>query len=184
MIIPARIRRTAVKTVTQIVVNLRNIIFALAVSVVIWVAISFQIFPVITIHVQNIPVTTAPTAVMLENNLEITPQTAEAVSETSVQIAGKRRDIGSLSSGDFKAYLDLSDVDRPGEYNVKIVVTPNRENITYSIVSNNTTHIRVIETMTREFPVIADLSGIKVRDDMKIDSDSVIVKPEKVTVKG
>ena len=155
--------------------------FAFVIAVVIWFAISFQLFPTVTEHVPNIPVTAAPTALMLEKNLEISGST---IADTNAVVTGKRFDISKLSAADFKAYLDLSEVDRPGEYTVKIIVQPQSENFGCEVVNSNTAHIKVIETLTREFTVTADLSGITVRDDMKIDTNSVTIKPDRVTISG
>ena len=52
--------------------NLKTIIFALVIAVIVWFAISMQIFPDVTTHISDIPVEVKATEYMTENALSVT----------------------------------------------------------------------------------------------------------------
>ena len=65
--------------------DLKNIIFALVIAIIVWFAISMQIFPDVTTHVGDIPVEVKATDYMTQNNLSVTDGYVDKV---SVQILG------------------------------------------------------------------------------------------------
>ena len=69
--------------------DLKNIIFALVIAIIVWFAISMQIFPDVTTHISDIPVEVKATDYMTQNNLSVTDG---YVDKGSVQITGKRYD--------------------------------------------------------------------------------------------
>ena len=105
--------------------NLKTIIFALVIAVIVWFAISMQIFPDVTTHVSDIPVEVKATEYMTENALSVTNSYVDKI---TVQVTGKRYEVGNLTASDFTASADLSAITAPGEYKVKVNVTPVKEN--------------------------------------------------------
>ena len=67
--------------------NLKNIIFALIIAIIVWFAISMQIFPDVTTHVSNIPVEVKATEYMTKNALSVTNSYVDKI---TVQVTGKR----------------------------------------------------------------------------------------------
>ena len=127
--------------------NLKSLLLSLILSVIIWFAVSIQLFPNVYDHVSDIEVVAAPTAVMQQENLEITNINSEKI---TVQIQGKRYVIGSLSADDFTAVLDLSTVTTPGTHVVPIDVAPIVSSSDYEIVSTGlTTTIDVQRIITK-----------------------------------
>ena len=105
--------------------NLKNIIFALIIAIIVWFAISMQIFPDVTTHVSDIPIEIKATDYMERNALSVTESYADTV---TVQLTGKRYEVGNLAADDFIAKADLSAITEPGEYTVSVTVTPLKEN--------------------------------------------------------
>ena len=84
--------------------NLKTIIFALVIAVIVWFAISMQIFPDVTTHVSDIPVEVKATEYMTENALSVTNSYVDKI---TVQVTGKRYEVGNLTASDFTASADL-----------------------------------------------------------------------------
>ena len=77
-----------------------------------------QIFPDVTTHVSDIPVEVKATEYMTENALSVTNSYVDKI---TVQVTGKRYEVGNLTASDFTASADLSAITAPGEYKVKAV---------------------------------------------------------------
>ena len=162
--------------------NLKNLLLSLVLSVIIWFAVSIQIFPNVYDHVSDIEVMAAPTALMTQENLEISKIDTEKI---TVQIQGKRYVIGSLTNEDFTAALDLSGVTTAGTYVVDIDVKPLVHSSDYEIVSGNmSTTIEVQRIVTKEIPVEVNTDNIQIEQGLQIQADEVAVTPMHVTVKG
>lgn len=161
--------------------NLKTIIQALVISVVIWVFISVQIFPDISMHVQDIPVSCEPTSFMDDENLHIS---AIDTTKVTVQIEGKRYSISTLTSDDFKATCDLSEIYTSGTYTVPINVTLTNTDAQCNITTNNlTASVTVVKTVTREVKVIPNTNSLTIADEMQIEGE-VTVYPETVEITG
>ncbi len=164
--------------------ELKNIIIALVAAVVIWFAISIQIFPDIVTHVSDIPVTAVPTDFMNSRSLSIADGYEDTV---SVKVSGKRYDIGNLGADDFKAALDLSGVTGPGEYNVGVNVEA-VNNIECDIDSSGVTvHIKVEEIISKTFSLAdgtmtASADGLIPEGDLK--TNSITAEPASITLTG
>ncbi|MBR5089406.1 MAG: hypothetical protein IK093_08255, partial [Ruminiclostridium sp.] len=113
------------------VTNLKTIIQAVIFSVIIWVFISVQIFPDITMHISDIKVLCEPTSFMSDENLRISSVDTK---ELTVQISGKRYSISQLTADDFTAKCDLSGIYEAGRHTVPIYVEAN-ENVNCDIKS-------------------------------------------------
>ncbi len=164
--------------------ELKYIIIALIAAVVIWFAISIQIFPDIVTHVSDIPVSAVPTDYMNAHSLSIEEGFEQNI---SVQISGKRYDIGNLSADDFTATLDLSDITGPGEYNVGVnVETVNNINCTIDD-SDIQVAVKVEEIVSKTFSLAdgtmtATADGLIPQGDLK--KDSITAEPATITLTG
>lgn len=164
--------------------NLKNIIFALVIAIIVWFAISMQIFPDVTTHVSDIPVEVKATDYMTENALSVT---GSYVDKITVQVTGKRYEVGNLNASDFTAKADLSAITAPGEYTVKINVAPIKENSCTVDDDNITLKLKVEKTISKTYSIsngnmkaVAD--GVTATAGMKIDS--VTAEPSTITLTG
>ena len=91
----------------RFVTDLKTIIQAIVFSVIIWFFISIQIFPDISLHITDIPVSCEQTSFMKDDNLQIVSVDTEKV---AIQIEGKRYSIKDKGSYVFflieKAYKE------------------------------------------------------------------------------
>ncbi|MCR4780811.1 MAG: hypothetical protein K5876_06925 [Ruminiclostridium sp.] len=163
------------------VTNLKTIIQSLVFSVIIWVFISIQIFPDISMHIKDIPVSCEPTALMTEENLKIV---SIDTNEVTVQIEGKRYAMSSLTADDFTATCDLSEIYNSGEYTVPINVNLTDTNAECRIATNNLTAVvRVVKIVTREVSVMPNTNSLRIADEMQIEGE-VTVSPSVVEITG
>lgn len=163
------------------VTNLKTIIQALIFSVVIWVFISIQIFPDISMHIQDIPVACEPTSFMEDENLRIT---SLDTSKVTIRIEGKRYMMSDLTADDFTAACDLSEVYSSGTHTVPINVTLNNTDAQCDIATNNlTATINVVKIVTREVKVIPNTNSLTIADEMQIEGE-VTVTPDTVEITG
>ena len=164
--------------------NLKNIIFALIIAIIVWFAISMQIFPDVTTHVSDIPIEIKATDYMERNALSVTESYADTV---TVQLTGKRYEVGNLTADDFTAKADLSAITEPGEYTVSVMVTPLKENSCTIYDKDLSVKIKVEKTVSRTFSVSqgtlkATADRVVPPSDMKIDS--ITAEPSTITLTG
>ena len=164
--------------------NLKNIIFALIIAIIVWFAISMQIFPDVTTHVSDIPIEIKATDYMERNALSVTESYADTV---TVQLTGKRYEVGNLTADDFTAKADLSAITEPGEYTVSVTVTPLKENSCTIYDNELSVKIKVEKTVSRTFSVSqgtlkATADRVVPPSDMKIDS--ITAEPSTITLTG
>jgi YbbR domain-containing protein len=162
--------------------NLKTIIFAFVVSVIIWLAISFQVFPDVADEFE-IPVSAELTAYMRDVKLELADEFDETV---TVSVEGKRYEIASLNADDFYAYLDFSDVRGAGDHVVDVVVRA-RDEVNSSFLTpgdNFTRVVKIIQIAEKTLRTTPDAQGIKAVDGMTIEYANVAVNPEAVTISG
>ncbi|MCH5325068.1 MAG: hypothetical protein J1E39_07605 [Eubacterium sp.] len=173
------------KLLRSFVKELKNIIIALVAAVIIWFAISIQIFPDIVTHVNDIPVAASPTEYMKSHNLSIADGYQQSV---SVQISGKRYDIGNLGAEDFTATLDLSEVNGPGEYKVGVTVEPVNDVNCKIDDTNLLVNVEIKEIISRTFSIADGTMTVTADklipngDNLKINS--ITVEPDTVTLTG
>ncbi len=161
--------------------NLKYIITSLIVSIIIWFAISLQIFPDIYANISNIPVQVIPTQYMISQNLKV--DIAQNFT-TSVQVQGKRYDIGSLSVSDFEAHLDLSSITDKGLYEVDIIITPIDSSKCTVIPDERKLYVGVKRILTKTLDVAVSADNIKVVEGLQIDTENLSSNPSTVTLTG
>ena len=164
--------------------NLKNIIFALIIAITVWFAISMQIFPDVTTHVSDIPVEVKATEYMTKNALSVTNSYVDKI---TVQVTGKRYEVGNLTASDFTASADLSAITAPGEYKVKVNVTPVKDNSCTVDDEGLSVKLKVEKTVSKTFSISdgsmkAVAEGITATAGMKIDS--VTAEPSTITLTG
>jgi YbbR domain-containing protein len=163
--------------------NIKTIITAVILSVVIWFAISIQIFPDVTETITGIPVRINPTPEMIADNLQL----AEDYEFTAnVQVRGKRRDIGRLSYSNFSAELNLAGITEEGEHIVGVVISTNSNFDFEMSPTTQTERIKVERIDSETFNVIANTILIRnlLVEGMQIDEAGLSVNPPTVTIRG
>jgi YbbR domain-containing protein len=161
--------------------NIGSIIISVVSAAIIWFAISLQIFPDITDHVTDIPVAVRPTALMTDQHLYIVGE--DYPQAVTVQVEGKRYDVGQLTVNDFDAHLDLSGVKEQGVATVDIVVTPLTDDCTV-ISPQQTATILIGQTEEKTLTLTADVSQIHTEGGMSIDTDNTVVSPATINITG
>lgn len=167
---------------SSFLVNLKTIISALVLSIIIWFAISLQIFPNISTHIEGIPIKYTISQFMRNENLQIS---SVDKTDITVQISGKRYEIGNLSKEDFTASLDLSGVTEAGEQTVNVIIKSVNDNMDFTVMSENlTATINVKKIITKEIKVVPNISELTIADDMQIEEDDIVVSPSTMFVTG
>ena len=161
--------------------NLGNLIMAVVASVIIWFAVSIQIFPNVYDHVDGVTVTAEPTPYMQEENLQI----IEYTDTVSIQIQGKRYTIGMLTAEDFTAALDLTDITSPGTHTVNIILGKVKANNDCEIISTGlTAKITVRRIISKDIPLEVNTANLSVEDGLQIQADDIELSTAYVTVSG
>ena len=169
------------RVATGLLKNIKSVIQALIFSVIIWLFISMQIFPDVSLHISGIKVSCAPTAFMNTENLKIV---SVDLGEITVQVRGKRYSISDLTADDFEAYCDLSSVYESGEHVVDVIVKSKDETKECDIVSGvHTAKVKVVKIISRELEVLPNVSDLKLVEDMQIEGEA-IVTPSHVVITG
>ncbi|MCL2071407.1 MAG: hypothetical protein FWH07_04130 [Oscillospiraceae bacterium] len=162
--------------------NLKTIIFAFIVSVIIWLAISFQFFPNVD-STFDVPVSAELTAYMRDVKLEL----SEAFNETiEVTVSGKRYEIASLGEADFYAAFDFTDVREAGDYDVRVIVRAREEENAGFLTPGReiTKAVKIIQIAEKTLRTDSDAQYIEAIEGMTIDYTRVTVSPESVLISG
>lgn len=161
--------------------NLGNLILAVVFSVIIWFAVSIQIFPNVYDHVDGVTVTAEPTSFMQEENLQI----IDFEDTVSIQIQGKRYAIGMLTAEDFTASLDLSDITSPGTHTVNINLGMVEANNDCEIISNGlTSKVTVQRIISKDIPLEVNTANLSLGEGLQIQTDDIEISAAFVTVSG
>lgn len=161
--------------------ELRTLIMAVIISIIIWFAVSIQMFPNISDHIDKVPVTAEPTSYMQQENLQIT----DYDKEVTIQIHGKRYVIGSLTTDDFTASLDLSGINSPGTHTVPIILNTVQNTSDYEIVSKNlTASVQVERIIAKEISLQVNTSTLTVEQNLQIQADDIELSSDVVRVTG
>lgn len=154
-----------------------SVIFA----VIIWFAVSIQLFPNVHDHVDGITVTAEPTSYMQRENLQIT----DFQQDISIQILGKRYVIGTLTAEDFTASLDLSGITSPGNHTVNVDVNMVQPNSDYEIISNNlTASVEVERIISKEIALEVNTNFIAVGEGLQIQTEDITLSSANVVISG
>ncbi|MCM1334242.1 MAG: CdaR family protein [Bacteroides sp.] len=169
------------KFASNLVLNIKTIIQAVVLSVILWFVISIQIFPNITLHVSDVKVLCEPTQYMLNENLKIT---SPPIEDITIQIQGKRYDISTLTGEDFTARCDLSGIYESGEYTVDVRIEPADPSVECVVLSDSiTADVSVMKIITREITVEPSSADLMIAEGMQVEGE-LTVSPETVLVTG
>lgn len=161
--------------------NLKTLIMSVIFAVIIWFAVSIQLFPNVHDHVDGITVTAEPTSYMQRENLQIT----DFQQDISIQILGKRYVIGTLTAEDFTASLDLSGITSPGTHTVNVDVNMVQPNSDYEIISNNlTASVEVERIISKEIALEVNTNFIAVGEGLQIQTEDITLSSANVVISG
>lgn len=161
--------------------NLKTLIMSVIFAVIIWFAVSIQLFPNVHDHVDGITVTAEPTSYMQRENLQIT----DFQQDISIQILGKRYVIGTLTAEDFTASLDLSGITSPGTHTVNVDVNMVQPNSDYEIISNNlTATVEVERIISKEIALEVNTNFIAVGEGLQIQTEDITLSSANVVISG
>lgn len=161
--------------------NLKTLIMSVVFAVIIWFAVSIQVFPNEYDHVDGIAVSAEPTSYMQQENLHI----IDFQQEVSIQIMGKRYVIGTLTPEDFSASLDLSEITSPGKHIVNVNVNMLKPNSDYEITTNNlTASIEVERIISKEITLEVNTNSLTVGDELRIQTDDIALSASSVVISG
>lgn len=150
-------------------------------AVIIWFAVSIQIFPNEYDHIDGIMVTAEPTSYMQQANLHI----IDFQQDVSIQIMGKRYVIGTLTADDFSASLDLSEITSPGKHIVNVNVNMLKPNSDYEIITNNlTASIEVERIISKEINIEVNTNSLTVGNELQIQTDDIVLSSQTVLISG
>lgn len=158
-----------------------SFLLALVVSIGLWVYAVTVVNPNDSVTVRDVRVRIVGTSVLTGNNLMLTGGEDQTV---NVEIAGRRSDLKELNSSSLEALADVSNIDRPGTYEVSWTLVPPSTVASgdISIVSTNSNKItvKVSEYNERpEIPVEVEYTGTLpdgyVRDPAVLDEETVSV---------
>lgn len=161
--------------------NLTTLIMSVVFAIVIWFAVSIQVFPDVYDHIEGVEVNAEPTSYMQRENLQIT----EYQNEVAVQLFGKRYVIGTLTADDFTAALDLTDITSPGRHIVGVTVNSVQPSSDYEIITNNlTVAVNVERIISKEIPLEVNTNLINVADELQIQTDDIILSASSIMISG
>ena len=158
-----------------------SFLLALVVSIGLWVYAVTVVNPDDTVYVRDVRVRIIGTSALASDNLMLTGGEDQTV---DVEIAGRRSDLKELNSSSLEALADVSNIDRPGTYEVSWTLVPPSTVASgdISIVSTNSNKItvKVSEFNDRpEIPVEVEYTGTLpdgyVRDPAILDVETVSV---------
>ncbi|MBD5115819.1 MAG: hypothetical protein HDT46_11645 [Ruminococcaceae bacterium] len=161
--------------------NLKTLIMSVIFAIIIWFAVSIQVFPNVHDHIDGITITAEPTSYMQRENLQIT----DFQQDITIQILGKRYVIGTLTAEDFTASLDLSEITSPGTHTVDVNVNMVQPNTDYQIISNNlTASVEVERIISKEIALDVNTNSINVADGLQIQTDDISLSTSNVLISG
>jgi YbbR domain-containing protein len=96
-----------------------NMVFALVISIVIWMYVVYLVNPAADKTITNIPIEYRNASVILDKKLVITSDLPETI---SVTFNGTRADVLKLSDKNVSAYVDLSGIKTPGEVTLTVTL--------------------------------------------------------------
>lgn len=158
-----------------------SFLLALVVSIGLWVYAVTVVNPDDSVFIRDVRVRIIGTSSLASDNLMLTGGEDQTV---NVEISGRRSDLKELNSSSLEALADVSNIDRPGTYEVSWTLVPPSTVASgdISIVSTNSNKItvKVSEYNERpEIPVEVEYDGALpdgyVRDPAVLEQETVSV---------
>lgn len=157
-------------------------IISVVLAVIIWIILSITLFPTINTTVYDVPVKLDISGTFAEENgLSVVNFNQDTT--VDVKISGMRYEIGSYDADDLIATVDVSEVYKPGTYNLDITVrSANGDNCSMVKVSPSTVKVKFDYNKSLEFPLEVEYTGISADEGYTLKAP--VVSPETVTVTG
>ncbi len=158
------------------------IILSLIIAIITWTVIAVTVNPDQSVTIENIPVTISlDKSAAKEQGLDVIWGDDATV---SVLVRGRRYKVGALTTANFQAVADVSNVTSAGEYDLNVSVTKVSDDPDYEIVSNQSLTIRARfdHVVSQEFPLYAQANGISAQDGFILDN--VYATTDSVTLTG
>ncbi len=169
------------KVAHYFVKNLKTIILSVIFAIIIWFAISIQLFPNVTDHIDDVAIIAEPTQYMKEENLQIT----DYEPSVTIHIQGKRYIIGSLTAEDFSATLDLSGITTPGTHTVNVILNKVESSNDYEIISSGlTSKVTIERIISEDIAIEVNTDNLSVADELQIQTDDILLSSDTITVTG
>ena len=161
--------------------NLGKLVISFAVSFVIWLLISVEMFPTQEARVRNIAINTPSTSYMNQNNLRIVSCSEDYV---EIRIEGKRYDISGLTSEDFYASVNLDNVRSPGTFTLPVDVSLMLDDRDCTILKTEPHSVTLVvdEIVSREFVINGTAPDISLPEGYY--ADEITTSPEIITLTG
>lgn len=138
-------------------------IYSLVIAILAWFVISVSVFPTTTITFKDIPVDVAIEGTSAERNslnvISISEENIKAV------IKGNRSEIGGMTSADFVAKAEVSNITSAGDYELLLTLECIKGNVDfeYSIYPEKVT-VGFDRIVTKTFDLTAEIPNIKAAD--------------------
>ena len=151
-------------------------------AVLIWIILAVTQYPSLTTTINNISLkeinTDGTTAADYQLNA-----VGEIDQLFSVKINGFRGEIGSLSSEDLEAYVDIQGITKPGEYDLPVEIKP-KKGIKFNVeeIIPKTVKVKFDTFIEKEFSVEPDATSISASSGFIMEE--VKATPDKVKVYG
>lgn len=97
-----------------------------------------------------------------------------------ITLIGKRSDLNKIKSSDLMAYLDLSNITQPGEYQPEIGVLVPEETELFDCFPKIAT-LYIDQTVSVYVPLVVEMGEYTVSDDVVVDAEPAV---EQIQVKG
>ena len=158
-----------------------SFLLALIVSIGLWFYAVTVVNPNDTTRISDIKVRIVGTGELTSNSLMLTGGEGQTV---TVEISGRRSDLKELNSSSLEAIADVSNIDRPGEYEVSWTLDPPSTvasgDISLVSASSNKIKVKVSEYKERpEVPVTVEYVGEPasgyVRDPAALSTETLAV---------
>ena len=158
-----------------------SFLLALIVSIGLWFYAVTVVNPNDTTRISDIKVRIVGTGELTSNSLMLTVGEGQTV---TVEISGRRSDLKELNSSSLEAIADVSNIDRPGEYEVSWTLDPPSTvasgDISLVSASSNKIKVKVSEYKERpEVPVTVEYVGEPasgyVRDPAALSTETLAV---------
>ncbi|MCL1882040.1 MAG: hypothetical protein FWF76_07690 [Oscillospiraceae bacterium] len=164
--------------------NIKTIIFSLILAIIIWFAISFQLFPDVTRPI-SVPISAELSAYMQDVNLQLAEDFSEII---DVLVEGRRYEIMGITADDFRVELDFTGINEPGTFEVPVTILlrPDAGRSDNFAITNqgDTRTVTIIQTAEKTLQIIPNIESVSAAEGMEIESGGAYVSPNSVTIQG
>ena len=156
-------------------------IYAVIGAIVIWFILSITLYSTLEKTITDVPVIIDQQGVAKAENygLEAINFEGETI---NVKVTGKRYDIGNLKPEDISATVAVVGVSSPGEYTLKISVSPKSKDFDIVSVSPSEVNVTFDKVITKEFVISAEAPFYTVPTDYI--QESPVANPQTVEITG